>query len=560
MTAANHAPAAMSRTSLSATVILLCWLAIGALWFSSLSFRDLAGTDEGRYAEIAREMAQSGDFVTPRLNDLKYFEKPALQYWASAALFQAFGESEFVARLWPGICGFLAALLVWYTGRRLWGATAGLYAGFTTVSMLWVMGLSHVVTVDMGVSFFLTAVLCGFLIAQDDKTQATSRRKWMFFVWAAMAGAMLSKGLIGIVIPGAALVFYSLIYRDWITWPRMEPLWGPLLFLALAAPWFVIVSMRNPEFAKFFFIHEHFGRFATDQARRTGAWYYFVPLLLAGLFPWTTLLPSLTRYAAKRESSSFQPNGVLLVWCSFIFLFFSVSSSKLPAYLLPMFPALGLLLGRYLEAAQPNVLRKHAMALAGAVSVILIAGVTYLLFFAKGSVRTPVEYHYQASYWVIAGALGMIVCAALAARSASQSRKDWSVMQISLGGVFLCAVLMDGYQVLSPLVSAKNAAAAMTPYLKADTEVFSVERYDQTLPFYIKRTVTLVNYVDEFNLGQEAEPHKWIPTNEAFALRWNAAPNALAITNVKTHQKLQESGLPMTVIYTDPRRVVFKKP
>jgi len=100
----------------------------------------------------------------------------------------------------------------------------------------------------------------------------------------------------------------------------------------------------------------------------------------------------------------------------------------------------------------------------------------------------------------------------------------------------------------------------MTPYLKADTEVFSVERYDQTLPFYLKRTVTLVNYVDEFNLGQEAEPHKWIPTNEAFALRWNAAPNALGITNIKTYQKLQESGLPMTMIYNDPRRIVFKKP
>ncbi len=559
MTAANPAPAA-PRSVLSPTVILLCWLAIGAAWFSSLSFRDLAGTDEGRYSEIAREMAQSGDFVTPRLNDLKYFEKPALQYWATAAAFKAFGESEFVARLWPGLCGFLAALMVWYTGRRLWGATAGLYAGLTTVSMVWMMGLSHVVTVDMSVSFFLAVVLCGFLIAQDDNTSVSSCRRWMFVVWAAMAGAMLSKGLIGIVIPGAAMVLYSLIYRDWKTWARMEPLWGPLLFIALAAPWFVIVSMRNPEFAKFFFIHEHFQRFATDEARRPGAWYYFVPILVGGLLPWTSLLPSLSRFAARREASGFQPNGVLLIWCAFIFVFFSMSSSKLPGYLLPMFPALGLLLGRYLDKAQPNALRPHALALAIFWSVMLAGGLVYLFCFAKGNDKTPLEYYYQAAYWVVPAALCAIISAVLAVRSSGQGRKDLSVMQICFGGVLFCAILMDGYQVFSPLTSARNAAAAITPYLKPNTEVFSVAGYDQTLPFYLKRTVTLVAYVDEFDLGQTAEPQKWVPSMASFVPRWNASPSAIGSANPKIYKELQQAGLPMVVIYTDPRRIVFRKP
>ncbi|TXI09269.1 MAG: glycosyltransferase family 39 protein [Rhizobium sp.] len=559
MTAANHAPTA-PRSSLSASVILLCWLAIGVVWFSSLSFRDLAGTDEGRYAEIAREMAQTGDFVTPRLNGLKYFEKPAMQYWINAAAFRAFGESEFVARLWPGLCGFLAALMVWYTGRRLWGASAGLYAGLTTVSMVWMMGLSHVVTVDMGVSFFLAVVLCGFLIAQDDGTAPSSRRRWMFLVWAAMAGAMLSKGLIGIVIPGAVLILYSLIYRDWKTWPRMEPLWGPLLFLLLAAPWFLLVSMRNPEFAKFFFIHEHFGRFATDQARRLGAWYYFVPILLGGLMPWTTLLPALGRYTVRRESGGFQPNGVLLVWSAFIFIFFSISSSKLPGYLLPIFPALGLLLGRYLDKARPDVLRPHARVLAIAWLVLLAGGIIYLFGFAKGSSRTPLEYYFQAACWVVPAALVSMACALLAMRSARLGRKDSSVMQICFGGVLFCAILMDGYQVFSPLTSAKNAAMAIKPYMKPDTEVFSVAMYDQTLPFYLKHTVTLVAYVDEFELGQTAEPEKWVPSLASFVQRWNAAPGAIATATPQTFKQLQEVNLPMLVIYSDPRRIVFRKP
>jgi 4-amino-4-deoxy-L-arabinose transferase-like glycosyltransferase len=558
MTAANQAPVNGSRQALSAGLILLLWAAITSLWFGSLAFRDLAGTDEGRYAEIAREMAQSGDFVTPRLNDLKYFEKPALQYWMTALAFKAFGESEFVARLWPGLCGFLSVLMVWYTARRLWGREAGLFAGITTVSMVWMLGVSHVITVDMSVSFFLTVSLCGFLIAQDESTAATARRSWMLLVWAAMAGAMLSKGLIGAVIPGAVLVFYSLVYRDWKTWPRMEPVWGPLLFLALSAPWFIVVSMRNPEFAHFFFIHEHFERFTTTEHHRVGAWYYFVPILVGGLLPWTTLLPALTRYAARREpDTAFQPNGVLLVWCAFIFLFFSLSGSKLPGYILPMFPALGLLLGRYLAQAAPGVLRPHALIL----MVVWLGGAVYTPFFGKtGSAHMPQEYNQQAAWWLLAAALAMAFAAGLAARAARLGRKELSVLQIGFGGVLFGAIVMAGYQVYSPMVSAKNAAAEMAPFVKPETEVFSVARYEQGLPFYLKRTVTLVDYVDEFDLGQKAEPQKWIPHIEDFPARWNAAPSAVALTNPEMFAQLQKAGLPMTIISADPRRVLFRKP
>ncbi|MGH8541200.1 MAG: ArnT family glycosyltransferase, partial [Stenotrophobium sp.] len=151
-------------------MLLLFWALVTGLWFGTLGQRDLAGTDEGRYSEIAREMAQTGDYVTPRLDGLKYFEKPALQYWMTALSFKAFGESEFVARLWPGLCGFLSVLMVWFTARRLWGNEVARYAAMATVSMVWMQGVSHVVTVDMSVSFFLTVAICGFLLAQDDTT------------------------------------------------------------------------------------------------------------------------------------------------------------------------------------------------------------------------------------------------------------------------------------------------------------------------------------------------------------------------------------------------------
>ena len=553
----THVMMGESRKASTALVVVF-WVLVTGLWFGSLAGRDLAGTDEGRYSEISREMAQTGDYVTPRLNGLKYFEKPALQYWVTALSFKAFGESEFVARLWPGLFGFLSVLAVGFAARRLWGAQAGHYAAVTTVGMVWMQGVSHVITVDMAVSFFLTVALCGFLLAQDDRTPESERRPWMLLVWAAMAAATLSKGLIGMVIPGAALVFYSLCFRDWKPWTRMQWVWGPLALLALGAPWFVLASLRNPEFAHFFFIHEHFERFATNEAHRPGAWYYFVPLLVAGMLPWTSLLPSLTRYAAAYETGArFQANRLLLVWCAFIFVFFSLSSSKLPGYILPMFPALGLLLGRMLVTAPAGVLRWHARIIA----VLFAAGAIYAPFFGRtGSNNTPVEYNYAASHWIIAAALVVVVLAIAAARAAGQARKQASVMWLSLAGAAFAAIAMFGYQVYSPVMSAKNAALAMQPYLKPGTPVFAVSQYDQTLPFYLKRTVTLVNYVDEFNLGETVEPGLWIPTVDQFVQDWRAAPEALALSSQGTYEQLAKMGLPMTIIYRDPRRTVFKKP
>ena len=185
---------------------LIALLAFAAVWFSNLEYRKLVNPDEGRYAEIPREMVASGDWITPRLNDIKYFEKPALQYWATAAAYTVFGEHQWTARLWSALTGLLGVLMVFFTGRRLFGAQAGLYAALVLgSSLLWVL-IGHVNTLDMGVSFFLSAAVCAFLLAQHDAAEARARTPWMLAAWAALALALLSKGLIGLVLPAAALV------------------------------------------------------------------------------------------------------------------------------------------------------------------------------------------------------------------------------------------------------------------------------------------------------------------------------------------------------------------
>jgi len=319
--------------------IRIYWIVFAIFWFATLGQRALIHPDEGRYAELSLGMLLSGDWITPRLNGILYFEKPALQYWMGALSFLIFGINEFAARFWPALTGLLSVFVIGLTARRLWGS--GHFAALAMAGSFWVIGNSHFLTLDSGLMFFLALTLCSFLSAQRDDASLFERRYGMWVAWAAIAGAVLSKGLIGLLIPGCTLVLYSLIDRQWCAWRRMQWTAGLTIFIALSGPWFWLVSERNPGFAAFFFIHEHFARYLTNEAQREGPFWYFVPILLAGLLPWTSLLPRLIREAwPRQEKLAFQPERFLLIWTVFVFVFFSLSHSKLPSYILPMFPAL----------------------------------------------------------------------------------------------------------------------------------------------------------------------------------------------------------------------------
>ena len=336
-------------------------------------------------------MMQSGDWITPRLNGLLYFEKPALQYWIGAMFFHVFGVTEFAARLWPGLAGFLAVAIGGLTAARLWGRDAGVRAFALIGSTTWIVGNSHFLTLDAGLTLFLTAMLCCVLIAREPRTSAVARRWWIWLAWAAMAGAVLSKGLVGIVIPGATLVVASLWRRDAGLWRGMHWASGLAIFFLLAAPWFVLVSMRNPGFAEFFFIHEHFTRFLTKVHQRAEPVWFYIPLLLGGLLPWTSGLPWMFRSTGPdtgHAEKSVQPRHLLVVWAAFVLLFFSASGSKLPSYILPMFPALCLLAVPWLQTARPAVLRWHLLVPL-AVWLVALAASTQAGRFV--SISTPIE-------------------------------------------------------------------------------------------------------------------------------------------------------------------------
>ncbi|MBC7729979.1 MAG: glycosyltransferase family 39 protein, partial [Microbacteriaceae bacterium] len=308
-----------------------------------LGIRTLVPPDEGRYAEMARGMFASGDWITTRLNGIKYFEKPPLQTWMNALSFALFGLGEWQARLWTGVCGIGGVLLTGYAGNKVFGQRVGFYAALVLGSCFYWLACSQINSLDMGLSGMMTIALCALLVAQRDDASAAERRNWMLACWAGMALAVLSKGLIGLILPGGVLVVYTLITRDWKLWTRLHAGFGLLLFFAIATPWFVLVAMKNPEQPAFFFIHEHWDRFFLKEHHREQAWYVFFVLTAVGMVPWLGVLGQSLLLGVKREDGLFRPRLMLLVWAVFILLFFTKSNSKLPGYILPIFPALALL-------------------------------------------------------------------------------------------------------------------------------------------------------------------------------------------------------------------------
>lgn len=548
---------------------LLFLLLFSLLWFGTLDYRKLVKPDEGRYAEIPREMAATGDWITPRLNGIKYFEKPPLQYWATAAAFDVFGLNEWTARLWTALTGFLTIGVVWWTGRRLFGDAAGWYAAVVLASNVYFVLMGHVNTLDMGLTFFTTLAVAGFAIAQRTQAGEVGRSRAMLLVWAAMALAVLSKGLIGVVLPGATLVIYALLTRDWTLWGRLNLLPGLALFLAIAAPWFIAVSLKNPEFAWFFFIHEHFLRYATPTARREGPIYYFLPILLIGCLPWTIVMldglwtavrgrhvPADANQPAKGKPAPDNPTLVLLIWTLLVFAFFSVSSSKLPAYILPIFPTLALLTGKRLAALEGR--RLWPMIIANALLAIIgFFAIAYAVEKAGDPVNRPLYHAY--SYWLYTATALLLAGTAYACFASWRGRKAAAIHALAATGLLTSLIAGNGHNTFAPVQSSYDLAQQIRPYVKDNVPFYSVQTYDQTLPFYLRRTLTLVNFSDEMSYGLEQEPRLALDMN-GFARHWATEPNALALMQPGTYDTLRDAGYSMEVIANDGKRIVVRKP
>ncbi len=541
----------------------MCFVAglVLAVWFGALEYRELFHPDEGRYALIPYEMVTSGDWVTPRLNGLKYFEKPPLQYWLTAVSYLVLGADEWTARLWPALAGLLTVGLVFWAGRRLSGVRAGATAAALLASTFQFFLFSQILTLDMGLTFFLTLALVAFLASQDADSRPATRRGWALVMWAAMALAVLSKGLVGVVLPALVLSVYLLLERDWGLLRRLSWGAGVPLFLGIVLPWFVLVQVRNPGFSEFFFVREHLARYAMQGHDRNGPWYYFLIVLVAGSLPWSlTYLKALL--AGWRSDTcnrlALNPCRLLTLWVVVITVFFSLSASKLPGYVLPVFPAVALLAGCQLESGKVRIRRANLAGIAAAGLTLAVAAP-----FLSRLPGVPVEGIHSSTLipWILASGLVLAAGAGLATL-AIHRRREVALFAVTLGSLLSFQLLLVGSQSIAGRYSteaiveqAQEAQGGFDP----DAPFFSVGLYDQTLPLHIGRPVTLVCYEDELAMGIAEEPSRAISSIEEFRSRWHALAQAYAILKPDRFLAETHAATPMVVLAASPKAVIVAR-
>ena len=551
-----------SRLPLNRITLVLLVIALAIVWFAPLGLRHLIPSDEGRYAEMAREMFVTGDWITPRYNGYKYFEKPPLQTWLNALTFAWFGIGEWQARLYTAVASFAGILLVGYTGARLFNPLSGFLAAVVLASSPYWNLMGHFNALDMGLAFWMALSLCSLLLAQRPGLRPAAARGWMWACSAAMAFAVLSKGLVGLILPGAVLVLYTLIARDWALWKRLYLVSGLVIFFAIVTPWFVLVQQRNPEFFNFFFIVQQFRRYLTPEQNRPGPLYYFVPVLLVGFLPWLSVAWQSIRHALRmpRQPNGFSPMLVLLIWSAFIFLFFSASHSKLISYVLPVAPALALIIGAYLPLISADRFRRHLL---GYLVFLVVAAFGIIFLAYQGDARTPNALYRAFQMWLYAG---LAVAAALTLAAAWLNRRAGVAAALAaFGAAWLAFGTIGGTghdefgryssgALLAPTVRAELAK------LPADTPFYSIEMLDHTFPFYMGHTTIMVQRQDELAFGISMEPNKWIPTVDEWITRWKQETHALAIMPPGEYDTLVKQGVPMRVVARDNRRVIVEKP
>jgi 4-amino-4-deoxy-L-arabinose transferase-like glycosyltransferase len=473
-------------------------LAIVIANFSFIGAFALGEPDEARYAEIPREMIETGDWVTPRLNYVKYFEKPPLLYWLTAATFTVFGQSELVARLWPPLFALAGILVAYGLGCSMYGPWAGYAGAAVLATMPFYYGLGQVLILDMPLAGLMAIALGAFWFAYAD---ARRRARWVLAMYAATALAVLTKGPVAAVLTGGTIALFLMLRRERraLRWVLSPP--GLVVFVSLALPWFVVVSWRNPEFVDFFVVKQHLARFLAPDEHHQPLW-FFVPIVFGGTLPWAAFIlaaPQLVRDVVARVLRGRVHPGTLycLIWAAVVFVFFSFSASKLATYVLPMFCPLAVLAGRFVQQAVEGngaiVIRRLCVVLLG------VAGAALLAALIAAEVVDAWEMHIilpRASVGAAVVAVGALLALRWLRRADAQA---------SLA-ILVCTLLAFQMVVISgrdigreyrPLGRAIRAQAAPQDH------VVTYLHYVQGIPFYAQRRTVMVRRWGELEFGRQ---------------------------------------------------------
>jgi 4-amino-4-deoxy-L-arabinose transferase-like glycosyltransferase len=480
---------------LGVTALLTLFFRLGSLPF--------VGNDECRYARISEEMSQAGRWVTPVLQGLPWLEKPPLYYWITIASYRVFGVSEAAARYGPALCALLSSLAVLWLGSRLWSRRTGFLAGLIMLTSIGFCAFGRSATPDMPMTTCFT-LACVLLAAALLAERAPAWGIWA--AYACLGLSVLAKGPVAFVLGAGILMLFWTLDEQGGCFRKLRILPGAAVALAVALPWHWLAFKENGfSFIASFFINHNFARYVTDVHHHEQPLVYFVPIMLGLLFPWSGWLPAFFRGRPRLKSLDMRAwdrsTLLLTCWALFPFLFFSLSSSKLPGYVLPSLPPLALLLARELTR------RMDDPAAAGR---LRITPWIYLLLSAGSAIALPVlMWRSYEDSWHAGLVLGAITATAalvvfwLAKRNQLCKAVCLTAMQ---GAVLLLAVTQFGFAPLAEYNSAHEIAGKALEASSGTIPIVTFSYFDHTLLYYTGYRID-ANITDPHTLLEYARQH-----------------------------------------------------
>ena len=501
--------------------------------FLSMGPRALWDPDEGRYAEMAREILVLHDWVTPHLNYLLYFEKPMMFMWLEAFSFKVFGVSEWAARLVSLLDALCGVFLIGLMAKKLWGIRAGLIASLCLITSVEYFVLASAVDINMTLALFLTSAFVFFWLGH-----AEGRAGYFYLFWASMACATLTKGPIGVILPVGGIGIYILITRQFKLIRQSRPVTGILLYLAITLPWFILVSIRNPDFFNFFFINQNIQRYAMSKERYQ-PFYYFFLVIIAGFLPWTFLLPTVVKETWMHRMS--REIIYIALWFGFIFVFFTPSNSKLATYVLPCFPPLALLLAYAVHSAPdkariPLILTGIFWFFAGIALVMSQFILVHGLMSLSGNGIGPFM-HYG-------GLMGGVVIIGVVSGMLLGLKYD-NAAGIGIIGVTIMITAL----IFTPLWDDMRSTKALVKDIQPQARLYTYKSYYPSSSFYTQRKVALVDYSGELDFGvRRSISQGAMLTADELARLMKADKDAYCLSTMKRLPALRKRIPDLTVV------------
>ena len=517
----------------------LPWLLTAAVAFVllyKLGSVALFEPDEGRNAEKAREVLLLNDWITPHENFYPVLDKPIFFYWLIALFYQLFGVSEWTARL-PSLLSALGCVFLIYRFSRVyWGRWVALWSALILVTSVEFFILARTVIFDMPLTFCETVALLAFYEAEQSENRRR-RAALCLAMYLALGAGTLIKGLVALVVPGIVFFLFILLRRRWQILRRIYLIPGAGVFLAVVLPWYLQGEARNPGYLNYYLWAEHFGRYTTASFDRSEPWYYFIGVALVGFFPWTLVLPWIIKNLWRR---SWDDKTVYLVlWVSVPLLFFSASHSKLPQYILPIFPALSILAGATLVGLYEQSGSKLRWVM---ISIWVVQSLNALYLLLGAFYPTILAHQIRERFsdmafllWLYA-TVSLVILGYMASRWITHDRvRQGPIYLAQVVGLSVFFMLLTEVMIsAAPDRSAKQTAMAVSSHLRSGEQVALFETYMSGLPFYLRaeRPVWLITHESKkrtflgnyYTIGKRHDPvtpwGKAIFNLDDFAKQW----------------------------------------